>query len=33
MAASVVAILPILVLFVFAQRYFVRGIQLTGMKA
>jgi multiple sugar transport system permease protein len=33
MAASVVAILPILVLFFFAQRYFVRGIQLTGMKA
>jgi len=33
MAASVVAILPILVLFFFAQRYFVKGIQLTGMKA
>jgi len=33
MAASVVAILPILVLFFFAPRYFVRGIQLTGMKA
>lgn len=32
MAASVVAILPILVLFLFAQRYFVRGIQLTGIK-
>ncbi len=32
MAASVVAILPILVLFVFAQRYFIRGIQLTGLK-
>lgn len=32
MAASVVAILPILVLFVFAQKYFVRGIQLTGIK-
>ena len=27
-----VAILPILVLFIFAQRYFLRGIQLTGMK-
>jgi multiple sugar transport system permease protein len=33
MAAAVVAILPILILFVFAQRYFIRGIQLTGMKA
>lgn len=32
MAASVVAILPILVLFFFAQRYFIRGIQLTGLK-
>ncbi len=32
MAAAVVAILPILVLFFFAQRYFVRGIQLTGLK-
>ena len=33
MAAAVVAILPILILFVFAQRYFIRGIQLTGIKA
>lgn len=33
MAAAVVAILPILILFAFAQRHFVRGIQLTGMKA
>ena len=33
MAAAVVAILPVLVLFLFAQRYFIRGIQLTGMKA
>jgi len=32
MAAAVVAILPILVLFLFAQRYFIRGIQLTGLK-
>jgi multiple sugar transport system permease protein len=32
MAAAVVAILPILVLFLFAQRYFIRGIQLSGMK-
>jgi len=32
MAAAVVAVLPVLVLFIFAQRYFIRGIQLTGMK-
>lgn len=32
MAAAVVAILPILVLFAFAQTYFIRGIQLTGIK-
>ena len=32
MAASVMALLPILVLFFVAQRYLVRGIVLTGMK-
>jgi multiple sugar transport system permease protein len=32
MAAAVVAILPILVLFLFAQRWFVRGIQLSGLR-
>lgn len=32
MAAAVVAILPILVLFFFAQRYFVRGVQIAGIK-
>ena len=32
MAAAVVAVLPVVVLFFFAQRYFVRGIQITGMK-
>lgn len=32
MAAAVVAILPVIVLFFFAQRYFIRGIQLTGLK-
>ncbi len=32
MAAAVVAVIPILVLFVFTQRYFVRGIQLAGLK-
>ncbi len=32
MAASMVAILPIIVIFFFAQRYFIEGIQLTGLK-
>lgn len=32
MAASVIAILPIITLFFFAQRYFIEGIQLTGLK-
>lgn len=32
MAASVVTILPILVLFAFAQRYIIEGIALTGLK-
>lgn len=32
MAAAVVAVLPVLVLFAFAQTYFIRGIQLTGLK-
>jgi multiple sugar transport system permease protein len=32
MAAAVTALVPILLLFGVAQRYFVRGIQLTGMK-
>lgn len=32
MAAAVTALVPILLLFAVAQRYFVRGIQLTGMK-
>lgn len=32
MASAVVAILPVLLLFVVFQRYFVRGIQLTGIK-
>lgn len=32
MAAAVTAILPVIVLFVFTQRYFVEGIQLTGFK-
>jgi multiple sugar transport system permease protein len=32
MAASVMTILPIIVLFFVAQRYFVQGIALTGLK-
>jgi multiple sugar transport system permease protein len=32
MAAAVTAIVPIFVVFFVAQRYFVRGIQLTGLK-
>ena len=32
MAASMLALLPVLVLFFVAQRYFVRGIVLTGIK-
>ena len=32
MAASMVAILPIITIFFFAQRYFIEGIQLQGLK-
>ena len=32
MAGSVVATLPVLVLFLVFQRHFIRGIALTGMK-
>ncbi len=32
MAAAVTAVIPLVVLFFFAQRYFIRGIQLTGLK-
>ena len=32
MAASTVVLLPVLVLFFFAQRYFVQGIAVTGLK-
>ena len=31
-AASVLSMVPMIVLFFFAQRYFIEGIQLTGMK-
>ena len=32
MAAAVTAVIPILILFLFTQRYFVQGIQLAGLK-
>jgi multiple sugar transport system permease protein len=32
MAAAVVVMLPIIVIFAFTQRYFIRGITLTGLK-
>jgi multiple sugar transport system permease protein len=32
MAAAVAAVLPIMAVFFFTQRYFVRGIQMTGFK-
>jgi multiple sugar transport system permease protein len=32
MAAAVTAVIPLLAVFFLAQRYFVRGIQLTGLK-
>ena len=32
MAAAVTAVVPVMLLFVFTQRYFVRGIQMTGFK-
>jgi multiple sugar transport system permease protein len=32
MAASMVAIIPLILIFFFAQRYFIEGIQLTGLK-
>jgi ABC-type glycerol-3-phosphate transport system permease component len=32
MAASMMMILPILIVFLFNQRFFVEGIKLTGIK-
>ena len=32
MAGAVLSLLPILTLYIFGQKYFVRGIALTGMK-
>jgi len=33
MAAATITIIPIIVVFFFAQRYFIQGIALTGLKA
>jgi len=32
MAAAVMVLLPVLLVFLFTQRFFVRGIALTGLK-
>jgi len=32
MAAAAVMILPVVILFFFAQRYFIKGIVMTGLK-
>jgi multiple sugar transport system permease protein len=32
MAASVMSLLPMLILFIAAQRYFVAGIAMTGLR-
>jgi ABC-type glycerol-3-phosphate transport system permease component len=32
MAASIVAMLPMIILFIYAQRYFTQGIAFTGSK-
>jgi multiple sugar transport system permease protein len=32
MAGAMVSLLPMIILFVIAQKYFVRGIALTGLK-
>ena len=32
MAASTLSVLPILIVFFFAQKYFVQGVVLTGIK-
>ena len=32
MAASLVMMIPMILLFIFGQKYFVRGIQLGGVK-
>jgi multiple sugar transport system permease protein len=32
LATSAIAILPIMILYLFLQRYIIRGIMLTGLK-
>jgi multiple sugar transport system permease protein len=32
MAASVMAMVPVILVFIFGQRYFVQGVVLSGMK-
>jgi ABC-type glycerol-3-phosphate transport system permease component len=32
MAGALISVIPVLVLFVFAQRYFVRGVTSSGLK-
>ncbi len=32
MAGSMIALIPVLLIFLFNQRYFVEGIKLSGMK-
>ncbi len=32
MAAAVVAVLPLILVFFFTQKYFIRGITMTGLK-
>jgi multiple sugar transport system permease protein len=32
MAGTVVSVVPMVLIFLFAQRYFVQGIALTGLK-
>jgi len=32
MALSVLILIPIVIIFIFSQRYFVEGITMTGMK-
>ena len=33
MAVSIVSVLPLLIIFFSAQRYFIRGVTLSGIKA
>jgi multiple sugar transport system permease protein len=32
MAGAILALLPLLIAFLFAQRYFIQGIAMSGMK-